>query len=209
MCPSYMVTREEEDSTRGRARLLFEMAEGQVITDGWRDESVKQALDLCLACKGCKGDCPVNVDMATYKAEFLSHYYDRRLRPRAACYAMGLIYWWARLTSPIAKVANFFARTPPFSSLIKWIAGVSSKRRMPPFATPTFRRWFEKRASREHSVGPSVGGRRKRSVLLWPDTFNNYLMTGAALAAVQVLEAAGYATSRSRRAPLCCGRPLR
>jgi formate hydrogenlyase subunit 6/NADH:ubiquinone oxidoreductase subunit I len=76
MCPSFMVTREEEHSTRGRARLLFEMLQGNVIgKDGWRDESVKEALDRCLACKGCKGDCPVNVDMATYKAEFLSHYY--------------------------------------------------------------------------------------------------------------------------------------
>src|SRR2546427_7246418 len=83
MCPSYMVTREEMHSTRGRARLLFEMLQGEVI-HGWRDRHVRQALDLCLACKGCKGDCPVNVDMATYKAEFLSHYYKGRLRPVSA-----------------------------------------------------------------------------------------------------------------------------
>src|SRR5216683_1204715 len=89
MCPSYMVTHEEEHSTRGRAHLLFEMLQGQVITDGWRNEHVKEALDLCLACKGCKGDCPVNVDMATYKAEFLSHYYKGKLRPMSA-YTMGL-----------------------------------------------------------------------------------------------------------------------
>ena len=81
MCPSYRVTREEKHSTRGRARLLFEMLQGEVLPDGWRDDAVKEALDLCLACKGCKGDCPVNVDMATYKAEFLSHYYEGRLRP--------------------------------------------------------------------------------------------------------------------------------
>ncbi len=93
-----MVTHEEEHSTRGRAHLLFEMMQGQVITDGWHNEHVKEALDLCLACKGCKGDCPVNVDMATYKAEFLSHYYEGRLRPMSA-YTMGLIYWWARLAS--------------------------------------------------------------------------------------------------------------
>ena len=92
MCPSYMVTREETDSTRGRARLLWEMLEGQVIgKNGWRDEHVKEALDLCLACKGCKSDCAVNVDMATYKAEFLSHYYQCRLRPVRA-YAFGLIH---------------------------------------------------------------------------------------------------------------------
>ena len=222
MCPSYMVTREEEDSTRGRARLLFEMARGQSLQDGWRDESVKEALDLCLACKGCKGDCPVNVDMATYKAEFLSHYYEGRLRPRAA-YAMGLIYWWARGASRIARVANFFARTEPFSRLIKWLGGVSSKRRLPPFATPTFRRWFEARprrlpppagagkgvvtlaaAGEGTAAAPHVQHKR---VLLWPDTFNNFLMTGAARAAVRVLESAGYEVVLPAR-PLCCGRPL-
>ncbi|HEV2581355.1 MAG TPA: FAD-binding and (Fe-S)-binding domain-containing protein, partial [Ktedonobacteraceae bacterium] len=95
MCPSFMVTHDEEHSTRGRAHLLFEMLQGQVLTDGWRNEHVKQALDLCLACKGCKSDCPVNVDMATYKAEFLSHYYQGRLRPMSA-YTMGLIFRWAR-----------------------------------------------------------------------------------------------------------------
>ena len=219
MCPSYMVTREEEDSTRGRARLLFEMAEGQVITDGWRDENVKQALDLCLACKGCKGDCPVNVDMATYKAEFLSHYYERRLRPRTA-YAMGLIYWWARLAAPFAALANFFARTPPFSTLLKWLAGISQKRQLPAFARPTFRRWFERRRPvRQLGAGSSqappssaastspTGKVTHRRVILWPDTFNNFLMTGAARAAVEVLESAGYEVELPKR-PLCCGRPL-
>ena len=220
MCPSYMVTREEEDSTRGRARLLFEMAEGQVITDGWRDENVKQALDLCLACKGCKGDCPVNVDMATYKAEFLSHYYEKRLRPRAA-YALGLIYWWARLVSPFAKLANFFVRTRPFSTLLKWLAGVSQRRRIPAFASPTFKRWFAERRPSGAAVSPgavpsavaltgpaeSSGQVHHRRVLLWPDTFNNFLMTGAARAAVDVLETAGYQVELPPR-PLCCGRPL-
>ncbi len=74
MCPSYMVTREEQHSTRGRARLLFEMLNGRELEGGWRNDEVEEALDLCLACKGCKGDCPVNVDMATYKAEFRAHY---------------------------------------------------------------------------------------------------------------------------------------
>ncbi|HET7565082.1 MAG TPA: FAD-binding and (Fe-S)-binding domain-containing protein, partial [Gemmatimonadaceae bacterium] len=98
MCPSYMVLREEKHTTRGRAHLLFEMLQGQVITDGWKSDEVKESLDMCLACKGCKGDCPVNVDMATYKAEFLSHYYEGKVRPRSQ-YAFGLIYWWARLAS--------------------------------------------------------------------------------------------------------------
>jgi FAD/FMN-containing dehydrogenase/Fe-S oxidoreductase len=202
MCPSYMVTREEEDSTRGRARLLFEMTGGAFLTDGWRSEDVKEALDLCLACKGCKGDCPVNVDMATYKAEFLSHYYQGRLRPRAA-YAMGLIYWWARLASPLAPVVNFFARTWPFSLLLKWIAGIARKRTLPELAAPNFRRWFARRSGPSASRAVTAGGR----VVLWPDTFNNYLMTGAARAAVEVLERAGYRVELPER-PLCCGRPL-
>src|SRR5207248_11041887 len=114
MCPSYMVTREEKDSTRGRSRRLWEMLEGQVIgKNGWRDDAVREALDLCLACKGCKADCPVNVDMATYKAEFYSHYYAGRLRPIAA-YSMGLLYWWARFASVAPGVVNFFTRTEPF-----------------------------------------------------------------------------------------------
>src|SRR5689334_7973321 len=98
MCPSFMVTHEERHTARGRARHLWEMLHGDVITDGWRDESVKESLDLCLSCKGCKGDCPVNVDMATYKAEFLSHYWEGRIRPRHA-YAFGLVDQWARLAS--------------------------------------------------------------------------------------------------------------
>ena len=111
MCPSYMVTREEKHSTRGRARLLNEMMRGDVVKDGWRDEAVREALDLCLSCKGCKHDCPVQVDMATYKAEFLSHYYEGRLRPRYA-YASGLIYWWARSPRDCPATANFFTQTP-------------------------------------------------------------------------------------------------
>jgi FAD/FMN-containing dehydrogenase/Fe-S oxidoreductase len=201
MCPSYMVTREEEDSTRGRSRLLFEMARGDVLTDGWRNESVKDALDLCLACKGCRGDCPVNVDMATYKAEFLSHYYQGRLRPRSA-YAMGLIYWWARLAAPVAPIINFLTHLSGLSSLFKWLAGLSQKRTLPAFASPTFRRWFDHRA-RPAASAPPLGKR----VVLWPDTFNNFLMTGAARAAVEVLEDAGYTVEIPAR-PLCCGRPL-
>ena len=128
MCPSYMVTREEEDSTRGRAHLLFEMLQGEEIKDGWKSKEVKKALDLCLACKGCKGDCPVNVDMATYKSEFLSHFYKGKLRPRSA-YAFGLIYWWARLASPISGVANFLTHNPVTGPIFKWMAGVARQRR--------------------------------------------------------------------------------
>src|SRR5665213_3148990 len=181
MCPSYMVTREEMHSTRGRARLLFEMLQGDPVTGGWRDEHVKEALDLCLSCKGCKGECPVNVDMATYKAEFLSHYYEGRLRPRGA-YASGLIYWWARLASLAPDVANFFGQTPGFTAVAKWLGGVDQRRRMPTFARETFKEWFRKRAPRNQD---------KPAVILWPDTFNNNFHPEVAKAAVTVLEAAG------------------
>ncbi len=154
MCPSYQVTREEKDCTRGRAHLLFEMMNGEVLTDGWKNEAVKDALDLCLACKGCKGDCPVNVDMATYKAEFLSHYYEGRLRPRYA-YSMGWIYWWARLAAYLPGVANFFSQTPGLRDVAKWVGGIDPRRSMPPFARQTFKAWFRERpdAQRRPSAG--------------------------------------------------------
>src|SRR5947207_11506811 len=109
MCPSYMVTREEKHTTRGRARLLFEMLRGDPLAGGWKSEAVKEALDLCLSCKGCKGDCPVQVDMATYKAEFLAHYYEGRRRPPHA-YAFGLIHWWARLASLAPGLVNWLTQ---------------------------------------------------------------------------------------------------
>ena len=197
MCPSYMVTREEKHTTRGRTHLLFEMLQGNPLTEGWRSESVKEALDLCLACKGCKGDCPVNVDMATYKAEFLSHYYAGQLRPRSS-YAMGLIYWWSRLASRMPGVVNFFTQTPLLRDVAKLAAGVAQERQMPVFASQTFKEWFRKRGS------PNSGQPR---VILWPDTFNNYLRTETAKAAVEVLEAAGYQVEVPEQS-LCCGRPL-
>ncbi len=197
MCPSYQVTREEKDSTRGRAHLLFEMMNGEILTDGWRSEAVKDALDLCLACKGCKSDCPVNVDMATYKAEFLSHYYEGRLRPRHA-YSMGWIYWWARLASLAPDVANFFSQTPGLSAVAKWLGGVDSRRQMPAFARETFKEWFARRSPRNQDKPP---------VILWPDTFNNHFHPEAAKAAVTVLEAAGRQVWVPK-ASLCCGRPL-
>lgn len=199
MCPSYMVTREEKHSTRGRARMLFEMLEGEPVRGGWKDESVKDALDLCLSCKGCKGDCPVNVDMATYKAEFLSHYYEGRLRPRSA-YAMGLVFWWARLASGAPRLANFVSQTRPFSTLAKALGGIAPQRQMPAFAPETFKRWFARRP-------PTSSRRAVERVLLWPDTFNNYFHPDTAKAAVEVLEAAGCEVVVPKPF-LCCGRPL-
>jgi len=197
MCPSYRATQEERYSTRGRAHLLFEMLEGDPLKQGWRDPAVHDALDLCLACKGCKSDCPINVDMATYKAEFMSHYYRRKLRPRAA-YSMGLIYWWARLGSKVPRLTNLLLRAPGLSRLSKALGGIAQRRSMPRFAQQTFRDWF---ADRE------VVNRDAPQVLLWPDTFNNYLHPKPLRDAVAVLEAAGYRVILPSR-PLCCGRPL-
>jgi FAD/FMN-containing dehydrogenase/Fe-S oxidoreductase len=197
MCPSYMVTREEMHSTRGRARLLFEMLQGDPLRNSWQSESVREALDLCLACKGCKSDCPVNVDIATYKSEFLSHYYAGRLRPVAA-YSMGLIYWWARIAAHMPGVANFFTQTPPLSDVAKALAGIAPERQMPVFASQPFKQWFQQRGPRNQD---------KPRVLLWTDTFNNYFHPETAIAAVEVLETAGYQVEVLEQS-LCCGRPL-
>jgi Fe-S oxidoreductase len=202
MCPSYMVTLEEKHSTRGRARLLGEMLRGETVKDGWKSEEVKEALDLCLACKGCKGECPVQVDVATYKAEFLSHYYEGRLRPRAA-YTMGHIHRWARLASLAPRVANFFTHAPLLQGIAKIVAGVHSARTLPAFAPYTFTRWFRERRSRN---GDSSNDHQPR-IILWPDTFNNYFHPQTAQAAVEVLEAAGFRVDVPAQ-NLCCGRPL-
>ena len=198
MCPSFMVTREEKDATRGRAHLLFEMLRGEVIgKNGWKDESVKDALDLCLACKGCKADCPVSVDMATYKAEFLSHYYEGRLRPLYA-YAFGLIHLWSRLAQIAPSLVNFVNRAPYLSNVVKAVVGIAQPRTMPSFAPEPFKVWFARRPRRN---------RDQPRVLLWPDTFNNYFHPAVAKAAVAVLEDAGFQVVLPKE-DLCCGRPL-
>jgi FAD/FMN-containing dehydrogenase/Fe-S oxidoreductase len=200
MCPSYQATHEEMHSTRGRARLLFEMLEGDPVKGGWKSEAVKEALDLCLSCKGCKGECPVHVDMATYKAEFLSHYYEGRLRPIHA-YAYGLIHWWARLASKLPLAANLFTQTPVLSALAKKVVGMPPQRRIPPFAPYTFKSWFANRESRiTHHAS-------RGSVILWPDTFNDHFHPTTAQAAVEVLEDAGFAVDVPMQ-DMCCGRPL-
>jgi FAD/FMN-containing dehydrogenase/Fe-S oxidoreductase len=201
MCPSYQVTLEEKHSTRGRARLLWAMMRtDSPLEGGWRNEDVKEALDLCLACKGCLHECPVRVDMATYKAEFLSHYYAGRPRPRQA-YALGLIRWEAELASRAPRLANILTQGRPFAALGKRLAGIAAERDMPPFAPVSFRRWF---AEREASAAVNGGGRR---VVLWPDTFNDFFHPEVAVAGTETLEAAGFHVVLPQRS-LCCGRPL-
>jgi Fe-S oxidoreductase len=173
------------------------MVQGEVIHKGWRDPQVKEALDLCLSCKGCKGECPVNVDVATYKAEFLAHYYQGRLRPRHA-YTLGLIFRWARLASHAPSLANAFTQTPLLRKITRWCMGIAQQRLLPAFAPQTFTQWFRQRPPRLQD---------QPLVLLWPDTFTNYFRPAIAQAAVEVLEAAGFQVSIPAQT-LCCGRPL-
>jgi FAD/FMN-containing dehydrogenase/Fe-S oxidoreductase len=197
MCPSYMATGEEMHSTRGRARLLFEMMQGEAIRGGWKADAVRESLDLCLSCKGCKGECPVSVDMASYKAEFMAHYYEGRLRPRTA-YAFGLVDRWARLASFAPDFANWLGSTAPFSDMAKALTRMPKERRIPRFARETFRDWYRKRARRNPGGPPAI---------LWADTFNNHFHPETARAAVAVLEREGVEVRVPDR-HLCCGRPL-
>jgi FAD/FMN-containing dehydrogenase/Fe-S oxidoreductase len=197
MCPSYMVTREEKDSTRGRARMLFEMMNGEVINDGWKSEEVKDSLDLCFSCKGCKGDCPVNVDMTTYKGEFLSHYYQNKLRPRHM-YAFGWIHIWSKLASFAPSMANLFTQTPGLSSIAKLLAGIHPERVIPAFAPQSFKQWFRSHQPKNPGGTPMV---------LFADTFNDHFHPDVAIAAVEVLEDAGFLV-HVPMADVCCGRPL-
>jgi FAD/FMN-containing dehydrogenase/Fe-S oxidoreductase len=242
MCPSWRATHEEEHSTRGRAHLLWEMTQkperaDAIIRNGWRSEEVKHSLDLCLSCKGCKSDCPVGVDVATYKAEFLSHYYAGRPRPLNA-YAFGNIDLWADLASNAPGLANLTTQLPFLREIAKLVTGIPLQRRIPPFAPETFKRWFfrtsrggrlrfheAKRASaverdqsdspwKRDASGPLKAAKEEgalapdgRTVLLWADTFNNYFLPSTARAAVEVLETAGFRV-QVPGANLCCGRPL-
>jgi Fe-S oxidoreductase len=195
MCPSYRATREEEHSTRGRARVLQEMLNGEIITDGWRSSEVKDALDLCLACKGCRHDCPVDVDMATYKAEFLAHHYHWRPRPPAH-YSMGWLPMWAALASTAPRPINAVTHAPLLGRLIKAAGGVDRRRELPRFAPRRFQDWF-----REHE--PQGDGSRGR-VVLWPDTFTNSFHPHIGQSAVTVLERAGFVVEVPP-VPVCCG----
>ena len=189
MCPSFMVTRDEEHTTRGRARALFEMMRTEKSElELWKSDEVFGALDLCLSCKGCKAECPVNVDMATYKAEFLSHYYRGRVRPRVA-YAMGLISLWARMASKVPRLANVVTHAPGPSGWVKRAAGIALERRSPRFAHQTLVSWFSRRRGSDEG---------KPKVLLWPDTFTNYFHPEVGKATVGVMEGGGL----SSRAPV-------
>jgi Fe-S oxidoreductase len=200
MCPSYRATREEQYSTRGRAHLFWEMLQGEVITDGWQSREVKDALDTCLACKGCKSDCPTHTDMASYKAEFLSHYYETKRRPRQALF-MGRIGEWAPLAARFPRLTNFMTSAPGLSSVGKWVAGVAQARALPKFAPRTYRQ------SSAQTVQRSTRDASAKKVILWVDTFNDHFTPDIAHAAADVLTQLGWQVVLPKNR-LCCGRPL-
>src|SRR5882757_4981879 len=152
MCPSFLATRDEKDSTRGRARVLQELANGTLVNGGWRSPEIAESLDLCLSCKGCASDCPAGVDMATYKAEALHQRYRRRLRP-AAHYALGQLPRWARLSAPAARLLNGILAVRPLAALVKRAAGIDARRPLPRFARRTFRQWYGERSAAAASTG--------------------------------------------------------
>ena len=207
MCPSYQVTKQEKHSTRGRAHLLWEMLEGEVITGGWGSTEVRDALDLCLSCKGCLSDCPVNVDMATYKSEFLHHHYAGRLRP-ASHYSMGWLPLWSRLASLAPAAANALTGSVLASGLKK-VSGIAPERDLPTFAPRTLRSSLRRRppagsgAVRRGAASgqPTSPGAR---VVLWPDSFTSYLAPEVGVAAVAVLQDAGFEVVLPS-GPVCCG----
>lgn len=196
MCPSYQATRDEKDSTRGRARVLQEMVDGRLVAGGFRSPEVHEALDLCLACKGCLNDCPTGIDMATYKVEVLHQTYRGRLRPRSH-YVLGRLPFWARLTSPVAALANLVLRVPGLAHVARWVAGVDQRRSLPAFATRRF-----SRAARPVLAAQARDERPR--VAIWADSFTEYFSTSGGLAAVRLLESAGYRVEVVQK-QACCG----
>jgi FAD/FMN-containing dehydrogenase/Fe-S oxidoreductase len=192
MCPSFLATRDEKDSTRGRARVLQELANGSLVRAGWRSPEIQESLDLCLSCKGCARDCPTGTDMATYKSEALHQAYRHRLRP-AAHYTLGWLPAWARLAAKAPRLTNAVFSAPGLSRLGKRLAGVDRRRPLPRFAAGTFRSWF---AGQPQLTGDPV--------LLWVDTFTDLFTPDVGVAAVRVLADAGFAVTIPDR-PLCCG----
>jgi len=197
MCPSYMATREEVHSTRGRARILFEALTTDLLPEGFADPALREALDLCLSCKGCKAECPSSVDMAAYRAEFFSNYYRSHRRPLSSAF-FGRMNQVARIASYAPSLANALSHAPVLQELAKKALAIHPERTLPRFARRTFRSWFQRR---------TAPGANMREVVLFPDTFNNFFEPHVAIAAVEVLERAGFRVIVPRE-QLCCGRPL-
>ncbi|MGI4896775.1 MAG: (Fe-S)-binding protein, partial [Janthinobacterium lividum] len=225
MCPSYLATGDEKDSTRGRARLLQEMANGTLVTDGWRSQEVREVLDLCLSCKGCTLDCPAGVDMPTYKAEFFDKFYQGRLRPMNH-YLLGWLPRWSRLASIAPRLVNALTGVPALARLAKTVGGIAQERPLPKFADATFRQWFTNRPSGSGTEPSSRSGAEPSSrsgaepssrsgaeclsrtgaepVVLWVDSFTDHFSPEVGRAAVTLLEHLGFEVSITRE-KVCCG----
>jgi FAD/FMN-containing dehydrogenase/Fe-S oxidoreductase len=197
MCPSYMATHDEQHSTRGRAHLLWELMQSDALPDKWQNEQVHEALDLCLSCKACKSECPVRVDMATYKAEFLAQHYKNRMHPLPH-YLFGFMDRWARLATFAPGIANAALGLPGIEAVAKRIADIAPQRSIPRFARRSFL---------SAQDAPAKSESTEKTVLLWPDTWNNYLHPEVLDAAARVLGSAGFRVVFPRR-HICCGRPL-
>jgi FAD/FMN-containing dehydrogenase/Fe-S oxidoreductase len=191
MCPSYLATRDERDSTRGRARVLQELANGSLVK-GYRADELLDVLDLCLSCKGCSADCPAGVDMATYKSEVLYQRYRHRLRPPAH-YALGWLPRWAKLAARMPRITNAALSNAVVSALAKRAGGIDARRPLPQFARQTFREWFAEYPTRTGAP-----------VLLWVDTFTDHFTPEVGQAAVRVLQGACYDVQITEK-PVCCG----
>ncbi|MGH9607796.1 MAG: FAD-binding and (Fe-S)-binding domain-containing protein [Terracidiphilus sp.] len=195
MCPSYRATREERHSTRGRARLLWEMLAGALSEEGFRSEAVHEALSLCLSCKACKSECPVQVDMAAYKAEFLAQHYKGRLHPLHH-YLFGFADRLARWGSVAPALTNALLTGPGTGAMAKRVAGIALERELPRLAARSFQK------QRAGATRPPYS-----HVVLWPDTWNNYYHPSTLTAAEMVLAQAGFA-AEVPKGHICCGRPL-
>ncbi|MGH3419563.1 MAG: FAD-binding and (Fe-S)-binding domain-containing protein, partial [Streptosporangiaceae bacterium] len=204
MCPSYQATRDERHSTRGRARILFEMLDGHLRDDGWRSDEVMDALDLCLMCKACSNECPVSVDMATYKAEFLHQHYRNRLRPRAHL-SMGFLPVWLAVGRRCSRLLNAMVASAPAARALKRLAGIDQRRALPPLAEQPVRRGA---LAGEHGWRlPANGGRQgapRGRVLLWLDSFTTRFAPEVVTDAIRVLSAVGYDVEPVGQR-LCCG----
>lgn len=198
MCPSYLATGEEKDSTRGRARILQEMVNGSLVRKGWRAPEIREALDLCLSCKGCASDCPTGVDMASYKSEVLHQSYKHRPRP-VTHYSLGWLPRWARLAAHAPKLANGAMGNRALARLAKLFGGIDKRRDLPSFTEQTYREWY---AANRGEQGSRVDG--QSPVLLWVDTFTNYFQPEVAVTATEFLESLGFAVHIPEK-PVCCG----
>lgn len=198
MCPSFLATKEEKDSTRGRARVLQEMIASGAAPQ-WRSQEVHDALDLCLSCKGCLSDCPTGIDMASYKSEVLHQTYKGRLRPRSH-YSLGWLPTWAKFAAVTPQLINALTKLPGVRHIALSAAGIDPRRRIPAFPSQTFRRWFSLRSVETQTTD-------KPPVLLWIDSFTNYFNPDVGAAAVRVLESAGY-SARITESQTCCGLTL-